>query len=450
MISPKFLFVLIFFYNLDFVEANSRVSFSRPGDMIRIPSVNHSISRNLLSINFSYELLSINNHQGNSNFSINSISKSGYQYGVSFVKPENPTNSSELGFHFQTNMLVYGNIVVDMGIHDIIWKPGTDSTSGLDTRDVSFFAVLSSEKEIEDYIISTHFGLGTGKIVQYSQLNQSNPDQMIGTFIGFQFTTPILKKYGGVSLLTEFDGKGLNVGLRIPVQKLYQINLGITHFDNFGNFASEDKTGTDYAPLRGDDPAITLALTINFPRIYSSNSGRNISAYSIDRSIYSKTDSSILFYNPICTEVVEILRDSIRVGDNIIKNLEAHNLMLLHQDAVWSDSTRKNLLRAEVSQSKQNEAMRHLSRSLRFFYDELYQDALSEVNTAIETNPNLAIAYGRRGSIYYKLGDIRRATLNWNASLQLDPEFTEISDMLKASDENRLKSVEISKTLGNK
>ena len=148
--------------------------------------------------------------------------------------------------------------------------------------------------------------------------------------------------------------------------------------------------------------------------------------------------------------MVEILRDSIRVEDNIIKNLEAHNLMLLHQNAVWSDSTRKNLLRAEVSQSKQNEAMRHLSRSLRFFYDELYQNALSEVNTAIKTNPNLAIAYGRRGSIYYKLGDIRRATSNWNASLQLDPEFTEISDMLKASDENRLESVEISKTLGNK
>ena len=450
MISSKFLFVLIFFYNLAFVEANSRVSFSRPGDMIRIPSVNHSTASRLININLSYEFLSINNHQGNSNFSINSISKSGYQYGISFVKPENPANSSEIAFHFQTNMLVYGNIVADMGIHDIIWKPGTNSTSGLDTRNISFFAVLSSEKKIEDYTISTHFGLGTGKIVQYSQLNSSNPEQIIGTFLGMQFITPLLKKNGGVSLLTEFDGKGLNIGVRIPVQKLYHINLGITHFDNFGNFAMEDKTGTDYAPLSEDDPAITLGLTINIPKIYPSNSRQNISTYSMDRSIYSKTDSSILFYNPICTEVVEILRDSIRVGDNIIKNLEAHNLMLLHQNAVWSDSTRKNLLRAEVSQSKQNEAMRHLSRSLRFFYDELYQDALSEVNTAIETNPNLAIAYGRRGSIYYKLGDIRRATLNWNASLQLDPEFTEISDMLKASDENRLKSVEISKTLGNK
>ena len=107
-----------------------------------------------------------------------------------------------------------------------------------------------------------------------------------------------------------------------------------------------------------------------------------------------------------------------------------------------------DLLREEVTKAKQNEAMRHLSRSLRYYYDQHYRDALSEVNIAIEANPNLAIAYGRRGSIYYKLGDVRRATLNWNVALQLDPEFTEIHEMLKAFDENLLKSIEISKSIG--
>jgi Tfp pilus assembly protein PilF len=102
-----------------------------------------------------------------------------------------------------------------------------------------------------------------------------------------------------------------------------------------------------------------------------------------------------------------------------------------------------------VNQSNQNKAMRHLSRSLRFFYDEQFRNALSEVNSAIELNPHLAIAYGRRGSIYYKLGDNRRATLNWNVALQLDPEFTEIYDMLQAADENRLIPVEIGKTQEN-
>ena len=86
---------------------------------------------------------------------------------------------------------------------------------------------------------------------------------------------------------------------------------------------------------------------------------------------------------------------------------------------------------------------------IKYFYDEEYRIALSEVNIALELNPNLAIAYGRRGSIYYKLGDSRRATLNWNVALQLDPEFSEIYEMLQAAEENRLKPVEISKNIGD-
>ena len=444
MFSPKFLFVLIFFFNIGFVEANSRIAFSRQGDMLRIPSVDYSTLSKLLTINLSYGLLS--SFQGNSSISINATNKGGYQYCISIVKPEKPANSVELGLHLQKNILVYGNIIMDVGIQDVLYRQSREYTNGLDTREVSLFAVLSSKKIFEDYSISTHLGFGTGKIVQDSQLYLSNPEQKIGTFLGFQLNTPLLKKNGGVSLLTEYDGMGLNIGLHIPILKLYQINLGITHFENFGDFATEDKI-TDYSTLRGDAPAIILGLTMNIPKLYDQNETRGRSSYSMNRGIYSKTDSSILFYNPICTEVVEVLRDSIRVGNNIIETLEDHNAMLLHQEAVLVDSVYNNLVQKDVRQAKQNEAMRHLSRSLRYFYDERYRVALSEVNTAIEANPNLAIAYGRRGSIYYQLGDIRRATLNWNAALQLDPEFTEIYDMLKASDENRLKAVEISKII---
>ena len=121
--------------------------------------------------------------------------------------------------------------------------------------------------------------------------------------------------------------------------------------------------------------------------------------------------------------------------------------MLLHKKAMLTDSTQKYIIKEKVSQKMQNTAMRHLSRSLRLFYGDRYQEALEEVNLAINASPNLAIAYGRKGSIYYKLGDMRRATLNWNVALQLDPEFTEIHDMLKASNDNRLEPIEISKTL---
>ena len=56
-------------------------------------------------------------------------------------------------------------------------------------------------------------------------------------------------------------------------------------------------------------------------------------------------------------------------------------------------------------------------------------------------NPNLAIAYARKGSIYYRLGDISRATVNWNIALTLDPEYDEVQTVLmNLKDDKDLKS----------
>ena len=448
MSKTKNLIPLIIILLAGVIEANSRVAFSRPGNMIRVPSVDSDMYKNLLAVNVSSEYLS--SSQSSSAFSVNTLAKSGYLYGISFVKPINPENSSELGFHLQKNMVEYGDVKLDVGIQDVILRQGSDieDADGLDTKGVSLFAVLSSAKHFEDYAIATHLGFGSGKINEDSHLYVSTPKQNIGVFLGFNFTTPFLKKNGGINFLTEFDGKGLNIGVSIPILKSTHINLGITHFENFGDFATEDRTGTDRADLSSDAPSITFGMGINVPRIIDADEAEALSKRLGD-GIYGETDSSILYYDPICTDVVETLRDSIKVSKYMIDNLNDYNNMLQHKEAVLVDSTRKNLLREQVSQSNQNKAMRHLSRSLRFFYNEQFRNALSEVNSAIELNPNLSIAYGRRGSIYYKLGDNRRATLNWNVALQLDPEFTEIYDMLQAADENRLKPLEIGKTQEN-
>jgi hypothetical protein len=355
-----------------------------------------------------------------------------------------------LGFHLQNNILIYGDVHLDVGIQDLLFRQGNDSSNinGLDTKGLSLFALISNKKYFDDYAIATHLGFGSGKINEDSHLYASSPEQNIGVFLGFNFTTPFLKNNGGINFMTEYDGKGLNIGLSIPILKSTQINFGITRFENFGNFATEDKTGSEKSSLEGDAPSITIGIGFNVPRLIDPKDDA-ASDVPLGDGIYAKTDSSILYYDPICTDVVEILKDSIRVSNNIINNLSDYNNMLQHSEATLMDSTRKNLLREEVSQSNQNKSMRHLSRSLRYFYAEEYRTALSEVNTSIDLNPNLAIAYGRRGSIYYRLGDNRRATLNWNVALQLDPEFSEIYEMLQAAEENRLKPVEISNKIGD-
>ena len=79
-----------------------------------------------------------------------------------------------------------------------------------------------------------------------------------------------------------------------------------------------------------------------------------------------------------------------------------------------------------------NRASRHISRALRYYYEQEYNQALIEIDKAIDLNPNIALAYARRGAIYYKLGDFQRATMNWNIALKLDPEYVEVKNILIA------------------
>ena len=83
--------------------------------------------------------------------------------------------------------------------------------------------------------------------------------------------------------------------------------------------------------------------------------------------------------------------------------------------------------------------MKHLSRSLKFYYEGDYISALNEAETAIELNPNLAVAYARRGSIYFQLGDIKRASINWNMALKLDPDYDEVREILRSVNQSLVK-----------
>ena len=58
--------------------------------------------------------------------------------------------------------------------------------------------------------------------------------------------------------------------------------------------------------------------------------------------------------------------------------------------------------------------------------------ALDEVNQTIKRFPKLAIAYARKGTIYYQLGDLQKATINWNLALKQDPEYTEVQKILES------------------
>ena len=124
------------------------------------------------------------------------------------------------------------------------------------------------------------------------------------------------------------------------------------------------------------------------------------------------------------------------------ENLKSINHSLNQHINYLKDSLSMVLLDDKIVQLNLNQAMKHLSQSLAYYYTQNYNDALEETDKAIALFPDLAIAYARKGSIYYRLGDEQRATVNWNIALTLDPEYEEVRTVLMSLQDNKdLKAV---------
>ena len=131
------------------------------------------------------------------------------------------------------------------------------------------------------------------------------------------------------------------------------------------------------------------------------------------------------------TIIINSLEDSLQLQHQEKQNLLATNQLLEQEANYLEDSLTVSLLDEKISEFHLNKAMKYLSHSLDAYYSHNYDLALEETNKAIEIFPDLAISYARKGSIYYRLGDSKRATINWNIALKLDPEYDEVRDILR-------------------
>ena len=225
------------------------------------------------------------------------------------------------------------------------------------------------------------------------------------------------------------------MGLRIPLTSDYRLNLGFTHIEKLPQFKQRYWVG---------HPGFTVGLDMAVPR-QDQRPGRGPSApmdrfapdgRPMDRMEPLYRDSTIA----MADYAVLGMKDSMALMNNEMRNLIVRLSSMEQESQFLNDSLRSLKLESNVSEKNMNEALRHLSKSLRYFYAGDYREALKEVDMSLELNPNLALAYARRGSIYYKLGDVQRATINWNLALRLDPEYTDVRNILKALSENKMKS----------
>ena len=447
--------------------AGTRVAYTRPGLMMRVPTSSNKKAPYLFRAGVSTEFHNFNPFNTARGVYFETELGRGFSVGFSGVTPGDTTRLSKLeestysapaefGFHFQQRVYSYNDISVSVGLQDVVFQ--SDQTSeemlSLNTSLLSAFLVLSSEKDLGEYKFNTYFGFGTGGLApvdadtlpavlgEDGKVITDSIETNAGVFIGFLMKTPYFSRRGGMDIVGEFDGTGVNVGLRIPLTSDYRLNLGFTHMEKLPEWGNRYWSG---------HPGFTIGFDMAVPRdprmrVQGGPSGpTNIYATTkssgSDGSIPIHRDSTVAMANV----AVETLRDSMALMNNEMRNLLVRLNAMEQNSKFLSDSLSSLKLETNVSEKNMNEALRHLSRSLRYFYAGDYREALKEVDLALELNPDLALAYARRGSIYYKLGDVQRATINWNLALRLDPEYTDVRNILKALNENKLKSASIIK-----
>ena len=441
-LTTKIILSLLSIMTISF--SNSRVSFSRPGSMMQIPSMAfEKNSPNLFTIDVGCEVLNFSSdfRKYSGSFALKFQTTSGLNIGLTATSLASPASMKEAGFHIQKTIFKYGDVVISSGIQDFLYL--RDGNDMIRINDISFFTVFTNHNKFDNYDLSIHLGGGTGKLGYDPQTADSVYESSIGGFLGFNLKTPYFQKNGGLELLMEYDGEGINIGAKLPIASSYTINFGMTHFENLSEFATESKLGADKKELQPDAPAISLGFTFEVPNLFNDKNTQLVDApYDLPNDAYVSTAFGDTEDENFGT-LINTLRDSVMVAYHENKNLYNKNLLLQQKMAILMDSTRSFHLERQVDRSNNNIIMRHISRSLRYFYAEDYREALTEIDKAIEVNPNIALAYARRGSIYYRLGDFQRATMNWNIALKLDPEFTEIQDLLRASKDNRLSSSEM-------
>ena len=444
---------LTFIILLNILSASSRIVYTRPGLMMRVPTSSFQKAPYIFRTGFGVELHNLDPINTAKGVYFDMELGRGFAAGFSAVQGGDTTSLDllqesqyapqvEFGFHFQQRLFTYNDISLSAGLQDIVFQNNQDAEQvlSLNTDLLSFFLVLASEKDLGDYKMNTYMGFGSGGLGPMDSIKvvtDTTQQGNAGVFVGFLLKTPYFARTGGMDIVGEFDGTGVNVGLRIPLTSDYRLNLGFTHIERLPDWDSRYWTG---------HPAFSLGLDMAVPRLPSGQvpqvgpSGRPVAPGMPVPEGYETVpmyrDSTIA----MADFAVKSLRDSISMMDNEMRNLMVQLSAKEQQSKFLDDSLKSLKLDQNVSDKNMNEAMRHLSRSLRYFYAGDFRESLKEVDLALELQPDLALAYARRGSIYYKLGDVQRATINWNLALRLDPEYDDVRNILKALHENRLKT----------
>jgi len=463
----NFINYIILLLSTTMLFANSRVAFSRPTTILRTPSVNildEEKTPYLFTAGFSTETVNLDLPSLSTSLYLHTQTGNGFNMGLSYTSLADPRSKTdidadstssyvlptEIGLHMQKRIYQAGNIHIDLGISDIMARKWNGKS---EFQSPSVYAVFSSHKVFDKFAITYNFGFGSGKVAldQHTLDFDQKESSTIGYFLGFNLLTPEIPKLKNrLNLLFELDGTSINLGAKLPITDEYVVSMGVVHFSDMGDFGNRSKVGQTDAAISPDASTICFGFEMNVPKLnkrrlsgnpYYSSGDPNQIIYT-EEAVNELLDSLNNIINTT-QQGYDMIADSIKFLTFSLENNEIENTSLQQKIAILEDSLYQHRHQKTIDISNYNKASRHISRALRYYYEQDYNTALIEIDKAIEINPNLAIAYARKGTIYYSIGQIQSASINWNIALKLDPEYDEVRDILEALKDNKLKSADL-------
>jgi tetratricopeptide (TPR) repeat protein len=306
--------------------------------------------------------------------------------------------------------------------------------------------VVCSRKKFNKYEMTINYGFGTGKIG--SDYNIYNPDEdyyesgpSMSPFLSLFLNTPFFNNK--MNLVFEYDGSGINLGTQIPLTDIYSLRFGISQINRIPDWARRSDPNKNGEPLQNGDPSIMVGFMMTIPDIKSDQERlkNKLLNPNGEESLYGDFQPLVIIDSSKIKEQETIIanyRDSLNIYESKINILDNENAIFKKNISILQDSTKKMLLNIEIDKSKQNNAMRNFQLSHDLLVEEKYDDALDVINRVIELQPNLAIAYARRGTIYYYLNDLKAASINWNIALKIDPEYDQVRNILQSLKQGNL------------
>tara|TARA_B100000700_G_C14856857_1_gene766651 strand:- start:26 stop:1039 length:1014 start_codon:yes stop_codon:yes gene_type:complete len=328
---------------------------------------------------------------------------------------------------------------MDIGVQDILLKSLNDD--GL-FDNASLFFVVSNNKKFNSYDMTINYGFGTGKIASDPHSYNETGGSAMSPFLSVLLNTPYFNNK--MNLLFEYDGSGINIGTQVPVTDIYMLRFGVSHLNKITEWGNREKEGNEALELESDAPTLTVGFLMNIPDIKSDQERIKNNLLGVEDNQYEDFQPLVIVDTTKIKEQEKIINnysDSLNTYRYELQSLYNENAFLRKDIQSLEDSTKTILLDIQINQSKRNEAMRLFQDSYDRLVEEKYYESLDLINKVIELQPNLAIAYARRGTIYYYLNDLKAASMNWNLALKLDPEYYQVKSVLESLKEGKLEKI---------